>query len=574
MKRTFLSLVSMAFICAMTLTSCDEIMSAIDNPVDSYLQVDGPELYVAEGSSIEVACATISDGDVTFTVADAKVAKVEKVEPHMAKVTGLKVGETDVIVKLAATEYYKAAEAKVKIIVKPTYSLKDAVVAGAKLKIGYKFNGKDCLFAYEYDADKKVFNELEENSVPQEITDLYEVSMIYNGDDKITQKLISKENGAVVPLVLNLYTGGSFDRVFRLANEMKSVQVNGYEMLPYTEESVTPIQSLTAAGLPGNMNTGDKGSFAVTDVTPQNATNQVIKYSSSNTAVMTIDANGNFEAVGAGEATLKAEATDGSGKYVEQTITVDLPKATVTTAPTAKTGIKAGENAAIINAGVTSDGTMMYKVTTTDTKPTSTFGFSATVPTAQSLAAGTCYVWYYVKADATHADSDIEGSVEVTIQSAVIALSAVTTADIKKIVTTDGYVYASTGDVPTGKTAAAKIAYVSSTGHGLALALADESGMTNATAQTTCAAHTPTVAGGTWKLATKDEWTNMINAGVFNDTDFNLQKGKTYWSSTPVLEIADNMYTYNTNNDQNVNNGWGASGKDYTYPLTRACLSF
>ena len=120
MKRTFLSLVSMAFICAMTLTSCEEIMSTIDNPVDSYLQVDGPELYVAEGSSIDVACATISDGDVTFTVADAKVAKVEKVEPHLAKVTGLKVGETDVIVKLAATEYYKAAEAKVKIIVKPT----------------------------------------------------------------------------------------------------------------------------------------------------------------------------------------------------------------------------------------------------------------------------------------------------------------------------------------------------------------------------------------------------------------------------------------------------------------------
>ena len=433
MKRTFLSLVSMAFICAMTLTSCDEIMSAIDNPVDSYLQVDGPELYVAEGSSIEVACATISDGDVTFTVADAKVAKVEKVEPHMAKVTGLKVGETDVIVKLAATEYYKAAEAKVKIIVKPTYSLKDAVVAGAKLKIGYKFNGKDCLFAYEYDADKKVFNELEENSVPQEITDLYEVSMIYNGDDKITQKLISKENGAVVPLVLNLYTGGSFDRVFRLANEMKSVQVNGYEMLPYTEESVTPIQSLTAAGLPGNMNTGDKGSFAVTDVTPQNATNQVIKYSSSNTAVMTIDANGNFEAVGAGEATLKAEATDGSGKYVEQTITVDLPKATVTTAPTAKTGIKAGENAAIINAGVTSDGTMMYKVTTTDTKPTSTFGFSATVPTAQSLAAGTCYVWYYVKADATHADSEIAGPVQVTIASAIIS-----TKDVSETFTASG----------------------------------------------------------------------------------------------------------------------------------------
>ena len=102
-------------------------------------------------------------------------------------------------------------------------------------------------------------------------------------------------------------------------------------------------------------------------------------------------------------------------------ITVANPAATVTTAPTAKTGVKAGENAEIINAGVTSDGEMQYKVTTTNTKPTSTEGFSATIPTAQSLAAGTCYVWYYVKADDTHADSEIAGPVQVTIASAIIS---------------------------------------------------------------------------------------------------------------------------------------------------------
>ena len=102
-------------------------------------------------------------------------------------------------------------------------------------------------------------------------------------------------------------------------------------------------------------------------------------------------------------------------------ITVAKPAATVTTAPTPNTGVKAGENAAIINAGVASGGTMMYKVTTTSTKPTSTEGFSATVPTAQSLAAGTCYVWYYVKGDATHADSEIAGPVQVTIASAIIS---------------------------------------------------------------------------------------------------------------------------------------------------------
>jgi hypothetical protein len=431
---------------------------------------------VAEGSSIEVACATISDGDVTFTVADAKVAKVEKVEPHMAKVTGLKVGETDVIVKLAATEYYKAAEAKVKIIVKPTYSLKDAVVAGAKLKIGYKFNGKDCLFAYEYDAEKKAFNLLPDNST---LPEGYFFILNYNGDDKITQYLWDMNINKV--LTLNLYTGGSFDRIYKEPCEMTSLQVNNYEMLPYVPESVTPIADLQAAQLPDEMSTGDKGSFAVIGVIPQNATNQVIKYSSSNTAVITIDAAGNFECVAAGKATIKAEATDGSGKFAEQEITVTIP-------------------------------------------------------------------------------------------SAVIALSAVTTADINKIVTTDGYVYASPGDVPTGKTAAAKIAYVSSTGHGLALALADESGfMQWLGAKNACSGHTPAVSGGTWSLPTKDQWTNMMTtAGGYNGLCLNFG-----------LEWGDNAYYWSITEDGILKawvlmgpmGNWNSYSKEYTL-RARAVLAF
>ncbi len=320
MKKTILSLLSMAFICAMTLTSCDEIMSKMDNPVDSYLKVDA-EVFVKEGSAVELYAETISDAEVTYTVGDEKIAKVEKVSNHEVKVIGVKPGETVIDVKLAANAYYKAGEAKVKVVVAPTYTLKDAVVDGAKLKIGYKFNGKDCLFAYEYDAEKKVFNELEENSVPQEITDLYEVSMIYNGEDKITQKLISKENGEVVPLELNLYTGGSFDRIYKLPCEMTSLQVNNYEMLPYVPESVTPVDILTPGLLPDNMAVGVKGAYPI-NIFPDNATNQVIKFTSSDPNVITIDAAGNIEAKASGTATIKAEATDGTGKFVQHTITV------------------------------------------------------------------------------------------------------------------------------------------------------------------------------------------------------------------------------------------------------------
>ena len=92
------------------------------------------------------------------------------------------------------------------------------------------------------------------------------------------------------------------------------------------------------------------------------------------------------------------------------------PAATVTTDPTAAAAIiEAGTTTALVNAGTANGGTMMYAVTTTNTKPTSTDGFSATIPTAEGRAAGTYYVWFYAKADANHSDSEIAGPVSVTL---------------------------------------------------------------------------------------------------------------------------------------------------------------
>ena len=313
----------MAFICAMTLTSCDEIMSKMDNPVDSYLKVDA-EVFVKEGSAVELYAETISDAEVTYTVGDEKIAKVEKVSNHEVKVIGVKPGETVINVKLAANAYYKAGEAKVKVVVTPAVTLKDAVVDGAKLKIGYKFAGEDYIFAYEFDAAKKEFIALDENNVPKAITNLYDITITYDGDGKITQKLVSKKNEALVPFVLNLYTAGSFDRIYKLPVELKSVVVNNYDVLPYVPESVTPVDQLVAGLLPDNMEVGDKGVYPI-NFFPDNATNQVIKYTSTDANVISIDAAGNIEAKATGTATIKAEATDGTGKFVQHTITVAAP---------------------------------------------------------------------------------------------------------------------------------------------------------------------------------------------------------------------------------------------------------
>ena len=152
----------------------------------------------------------------------------------------------------------------------------------------------------------------------------------------------------------------------------------------------------------------------------------VIEYSSSDTKVATVDNSGLVTGVADGEATITATATGYSSKtgtkiylpdqksYVV-TVKAAAPSAKITTAPTATASVKAGSSTALVTAGVADGGTMMYAVTTVNTKPTATDGFSATIPTAATLAAGTYYVWYYAKADATHSNSKIAGPVAVTL---------------------------------------------------------------------------------------------------------------------------------------------------------------
>ena len=126
----------------------------------------------------------------------------------------------------------------------------------------------------------------------------------------------------------------------------------------------------------------------------------------------------------------EVKATYGGTKKVKSVKAVKKakPAATVTTAPTAKTGVKAGEDVAIVNAGTATGGTMMYMVNAT--QPASTDGFSATVPTAEGLTAGTYYVWYYVEGDASHTDSEISATgIEVTIAAAAPATITVTWND-------------------------------------------------------------------------------------------------------------------------------------------------
>ena len=108
--------------------------------------------------------------------------------------------------------------------------------------------------------------------------------------------------------------------------------------------------------------------------------------------------------------------------------------ATVTTAPTATASVTAGSTTALVTAGVADGGTMMYAVTTTNTKPTSTTGFSATIPTSEGIVTeGTYYVWYYVKADGSHTDSAISASA-VSVTVTVVLATGITLSKTETII--------------------------------------------------------------------------------------------------------------------------------------------
>ena len=123
------------------------------------------------------------------------------------------------------------------------------------------------------------------------------------------------------------------------------------------------------------------------------------------------------------------------GKYYQSTVTMTkkIP-ATVTTAPTATASVTAGSTTALVTAGVADGGTMMYAVTTTNTKPTSTTGFSATIPTSEGIVTeGTYYVWYYVKADGSHTDSAISASA-VSVTVTVVLATGITLSKTETII--------------------------------------------------------------------------------------------------------------------------------------------
>ena len=87
------------------LTGCKEMMSSLDNPVDSYFKLAETSKTIYRGESYKIEYSTISDAKPIFKSADEKIALVDE----NGVVTGANRGTTKISVTLPATDYYNGA---------------------------------------------------------------------------------------------------------------------------------------------------------------------------------------------------------------------------------------------------------------------------------------------------------------------------------------------------------------------------------------------------------------------------------------------------------------------------------
>ncbi len=158
------------------------------------------------------------------------------------------------------------------------------------------------------------------------------------------------------------------------------------------------------------------------------------------------------------------------------------------------------------------------------------------------------------------------------VENPTLSLSS---PQVGQVIGSDGknYAYAS---LPTGVTSVARICYIEGSSHGLALAMVDEGKMDWYTATTAPSIHTPAYSGGTWKLATKDEWENMVGGAGSYTALRNCFTGiggtnllsDLYWSSTENGSYRAWNYDFS---DGNWHNDFYKSLNDIS---VRACLAW
>ena len=409
------------------------------------------------------------------------------------------------------------------------------------------------------------------------------IMMGCNKLDIVTEQT-QQEEEPVISNTVTLTTTVSLDAATKAltADGEKTFAADETMALVYKNTSGTTVKAVSAALTAGDIASGSKSAtftFELTD--PDRSENVTYIYPA---AMANSDGTVNYDALATQNGTL---ATLSSSLDLATKTSAwnagSLPAATLENqlailALTLKNSTGSSDITSSITGLTLSDGTKTYNVT-------------------REAVAGPIYVAIYPTADATIMVTATDGTKNYTktltgktyakgngysVSWKMVTAYTLAESTVGMIVGTDGKAYAAAdkGNLPTGVTAVAMVAYKSATaGSSLAIALADEGEMDWEMAKSTYEGKTA-VTGGTWKLPSQDEWKQMFGANGGNEESYTglntaittaggtaLQEYGRYWSSSED-EGGDALRVdlYDTAE-------WMNSFKDEMF-LVRACLAF
>ena len=185
------------------------------------------------------------------------------------------------------------------------------------------------------------------------------------------------------------------------------------------EKKVVAVSSITLSQSSATMIEGETLSLTAT-VKPANATNKGITWSSSNTSVATVDANGKVTAKAAGTATITATANDGSGAKASCKVTVEKKVILVSQ-------IILSQTSAILTEGETL--TLTATVTPDNADNTTISWSSSNEDIAMVSSKGKVVAMGVGTATITATANDgsgVKASCVVTVEKKVVAVSSIT----------------------------------------------------------------------------------------------------------------------------------------------------
>lgn len=117
MKKTNFLLGGALLLVALFTTSCDKLMSKLDNPVSPYLELEQTTANLEYGQSITIKPTSINDQNPIYTY-ESLNPEIATVDEATGVVTAVDYdGEATIVAKIAANEYYQAGQTEFKVTV-------------------------------------------------------------------------------------------------------------------------------------------------------------------------------------------------------------------------------------------------------------------------------------------------------------------------------------------------------------------------------------------------------------------------------------------------------------------------